>query len=147
MKPEFRDKVKLMINKRGFKETLRLFGDKEVIKRAYQDNPSEFLNQLNDLTSIEKSNVIYYVDKDKRPLLYYYPNKKNGNVYMDYDSIWMFFSEVIGLEYSEIQTIIKNWLEETYNLRGLTPDYVDFMSLMELEETYNLRGLTPKCDY
>jgi hypothetical protein len=26
-----------------------------------------------------------------------------------------------GLKYSEIQELIKEWLEETYNLRGLTP--------------------------
>jgi len=115
-------KVKTMVNKYGFDETLRLFDDNiDVIKRAYQDNPLEFLDQFNDLRPIEKGDKILYVDKDRNPLFYYYLDDNNGYVYINYERIWMFFEEVIGLEYDEIKDIIKNWLEETYNLRGLTP--------------------------
>jgi hypothetical protein len=117
-------KVKSMVNKYGVKETLRLFDNNtDIIKRAYQDNPSDFLNQFNDLTPVEKGDKIYYVDKDKLPLFYYYQGIKNGDVYINYYRIWLFFSEIIGMEYKEIQGIMKNWLEETYNLRGLTPDF------------------------
>jgi len=34
-------------------------------------------------------------------------------------------------------------LEETYNLRGLTPVHGQVIMQIPLEETYNLRGLTP----
>jgi len=111
-------KVKTMVNKYGFKETIRLFDNNiNIIKRAYQDNPSEFLNQFNNLILVKKEGITYYVDKDRLPLFYYY----DGYVFINYDRIWSFFEKVIGLERSEIQYIIKNWLEETYNLRGLTP--------------------------
>jgi len=114
-------KVKSMVNKYGLDQSIKLFGGKEIIKRAYLDNPSEFLNQFNDLIPIEKGNIIFYVDKDRLPLFYYYPDEKNDYVYINYDRIWLFFSKVIGLERSEIKEIINNWLEETYNLRELTP--------------------------
>ena len=115
-------RVKSMIDKYGVKETLRLFDDNtDIIRRAYQDNPLLFLGQFNDLIPVEQNNVIYYVDKDKRPL-FYYLDDENGEVYINYDRIWLFFSIVIGLDYKEIRGIIKNWLDETYNLRGLTPE-------------------------
>ncbi len=115
-------KVKSMVNKYGFKETLRLFdNNKDIIRRAYQDNPSEYLNQFNDLTPVEKDNKIYYVDKDRLPLFYYYQDEENGDVHIDYDRIWSFFQDVISLDYEKIQGVMENWLEETYNLRGLTP--------------------------
>ncbi len=133
-------KIKSMINKFGFKETIRLFdNNSEIIKRAYIDNPLTYLNQFNDLTPIEKDNKIYYVDKDRNPLFYYYPNKENGYVYINHGRIWKFFSKVIGLEYSEIQDIIKNWLEETYNIEGLTPSRYFVNELFKLEETYKIK--------
>ena len=122
-------KIKSMINKYGFKETLRLFdNNKDIIRRAYQDNPSEYLDQFNDLTPVEKDNKIYYVDKDRLPLIMYYQGKKNGNVHIDYGRIWSFFEDVISLDYEKIQGVMENWLEETYNLRGLTPYSYFFFS-------------------
>jgi hypothetical protein len=116
------DKIKSIIYKYGIVKSLDfIVNDKETIRQVYNNNLLEFLNQFNDLKTVEKSNVIYYVDKDKLPLFMYYQDKKNGNVYISYNRIWMFFSDVIGLKSEEIKGIMKNWLEETYNLRGLTP--------------------------
>ena len=116
------DRVKSIVYKYGIKQAIELVvGGVDTIRQAYEDNPLEFLNQFNDLTSFEKNSIIFYVDKDRNPLFYYYPNKENGYVYINNNRIWVFFEKVIGLKYSEIQTIINNWLEETYNLRGLTP--------------------------
>ena len=138
------DKIKSTISKYGLSKSLDLIvGGKDTIRQIYNNNLLEFLNQFNDLTTVEKSNVIYYVDKDKRPLFYYYHDEKNGNVYISYNRIWMFFSVIIGLKSEEIKGIMKNWLEETYNLRGLTPENHEWEQLNALEETYNLRGLTP----
>ena len=114
-------KVKSMVKKYGIEHTLNLF-DNDIIRNAYIDNPSEYLNQFNDLTPIQKDDKIYYVDKDRLPLFYYFQDKINGYVYIDYDIIWLFFSVVIGLKRSEIKDIINNWLEETYNITGLTPN-------------------------
>jgi len=115
-------KVKSMVEKYGFEHTLEFFdNNKDIIKHAYQDNPSEFLIQFNDLTPVDKGNIMYYVDKDRTPLFYYYQDRKNGDVYINYYRLWVFFSQVIGMDYKKIQGIIMNWLEDTYNLRDLTP--------------------------
>jgi hypothetical protein len=125
LKEEFDSKserVKSIVNKYGIEQAIEMVvGGPDTIRNAYQDNPLSYLNQFNDLTIVETDNKIVYVDKDRLPLFYYFPDEKNGYVYFNYDRIWMFFSDVIGLKYSEIQTIINNWLEETYNLRELTP--------------------------
>ncbi len=62
-------KIKSTIEKYGIEHAMNLFGDKGIIKRIYQNNPSEFLDQFNDLTPVEKDDRIYYVDKDRLPLL------------------------------------------------------------------------------
>jgi hypothetical protein len=114
-------KIKSTINKYGLDHSIELFGDKEVIRRAYQDNPLSFLNQFNDLTPVEKDDKIYYVDKDRLPLIMYYPDRKNGDVFINYGRIWSFIVKVFGFESTKIQKIIKKWLKDTYNLSGLTP--------------------------
>jgi hypothetical protein len=35
--------------------------------------------------------------------------------------IWSILEFVFGLKYSEIQKLVKEWLNEVYNLRGVTP--------------------------
>ena len=117
------ERVKSIVNKYGIEQAIEMVvGGPDTIRNAYQNNPESYLDQFNDLTQIEKGDKIFYIDKDGNHLFYYYPNKKNGYVYINFYKIWMFFYEVIGMERDEIQGIIKDWLEETYNLIGLTPD-------------------------
>jgi hypothetical protein len=120
MKTEFKDKVKSVVNKYGFEYALTMFDDKEIVRLAYGDNPSEFLNQFNDLRPVEKGDVIYYVNKDGLTL-FYYVNEKNAYVYINFERIWMFYSKVIGLIPYEIMVIMNKWLEDTYNLKDITP--------------------------
>ena len=47
-------------------------------------------------------------------------NKKNEQFWLDYESVWSFFERYFNLEYSEIQEIARDWLEETFKLRGYT---------------------------
>ena len=119
------DKIKSVIYKHGIFKSLNIIvGGKHTIKQIYINNPSEFLNQFNDLTPVENDDKIFYVDKNGLSLFYYNPDEKNGYVYINYHRIWMFFKEVINIEYSEIQDIINKWLDETYNLTGLTPPFI-----------------------
>ena len=116
------DKIKSVIYKHGIFKSLNIIvGGKHTIKQIYINNPSEYLNQFNDLTILKIDNKIYYVDKDNLPLFIYYPNHKYNTVYINNDKIWFFFSLIIKIEYSEIQSIIKKWLEQSHNLNGLTP--------------------------
>lgn len=112
------NKIKSIISKHGITKSIdMLVGGKNTIKQIYQDNPSDYLNHFNNLIPVEKGDRIYYVDKDRLHLFIL----ENKYVYINYERIWWFFYEVIGLKTTEIETIIKNWLEEIYNLKGLTP--------------------------
>jgi DNA/RNA-binding domain of Phe-tRNA-synthetase-like protein len=84
------------------------------------------LNWLNkefgNLTEVVRGDKTIYVDQNGLKLFYYYQDSKNRSVYINYNRIWIFFESIFGLDYSQTQKILKLWLEETYNLRGYTPE-------------------------
>jgi hypothetical protein len=77
--------------------------------------------EFGDLTKVVKDDRTYYVDENRKPLFYYYQDSKNGYVYINYDKIWVFFESIFGLNTLQTKEMLKVWLEETYNLRGVTP--------------------------
>ena len=85
------------------------------------------------LTNVVKDNITFYVDEDRKPLFMYFQDEKNGYVYIYYDRIWVFFESIFGLKDSQSQKILRVWLEETYNLRELTPAYLSANVFPELE--------------
>jgi hypothetical protein len=96
---------------------------KIIITESSRD--SLVLNWLNkefgDLTPVVKHDRTYYVDDNRKPLFYYYQDEKNGVIYINYDRIWVFFEDIFGLNTSQTKEILTIWLEQTYNLRGVTP--------------------------
>jgi len=78
-------------------------------------------NNFGDLTPIVMYDKTYYVNEDKLALFYYYNNKKNDYVYINYEEIWSFLESMFDMNDQQIQRVIRDWLEETYNLKGLTP--------------------------
>jgi hypothetical protein len=78
-------------------------------------------NNFGNLISVVKDNKTYYVNEDRLPLFNYYQDSKNEYVYINYSEIWSFLESMFGMEYQQIRGVIRDWLEETYNLKGLTP--------------------------
>ena len=124
LKEEFDSKserVKSMVNKYGINRSIELVvGGMDTIKQVYQDNPESYLDQFNDLIPVEKDDIIYYVDKDNMPL-FQILNMENRFIYISNKRIWLFFEEVIGLDYDEIAYFITKWLEEVYGIKGFIP--------------------------
>ena len=77
--------------------------------------------EFGNLTLVVKGDITFYVDKDRKPLFYYYQDEKNEYVNINYDRIWVFFESIFGLKDPQTQGILTIWLEETYNLRVVTP--------------------------
>ena len=96
-------------------------------------------NNFGNLIPVVKDNKTYYVNEDRLPLFYYYQDSKNEYVYINYREIWSFLESMFGMEYQQIQGVMRDWLEETYNLKGLTPYSIIIKSHIWLEETYNLK--------
>ena len=59
----------------------------------------------------------YYV-KDGKKIAF--QDKKNKEFWFDYDTIWSFLESMFSLKYKEVQSITKDWVDETLNLRGYT---------------------------
>jgi hypothetical protein len=123
MNEKLKYKIRNAVDKLGLDQSLNLFG-KDILKQTYIDNPESYLVQFNNLNPVDKGDYIYYVDNDNLPLFYYNKKEqesKNGDYYINYYRIWLFFEDVMGYDYTEIQEIIKEWSGTTYNLRELTP--------------------------
>ena len=96
-------------------------------------------NNFGDLNPIVKEYKTYYVNDDELPLFFYFQNRKNNDVYINYDKIWSVLETMFGMKSLQIKVVIRKWLEETYNLRDLTPINWWLEMIVELEETYNLK--------
>jgi hypothetical protein len=96
-------------------------------------------NNFGDLTKLVKDDRTFYVDKDQKPLFYYYQHSSNEFININYDRIWVFLKFMFGMEYPQTRDVIRYWLKETYNLRGLKPMYTQWPMEELLEEAYNLK--------
>ena len=94
--------------------------------------------EFGNLTPVVGDDRTFYVDENRKPSFYYYQDEKNGNVYINYHRIWVFFNSIFGLNVPQSQKILRVWLEETYNLRGHTPTLRMTLGENKLEEIYNL---------
>ena len=64
-------------------------------------------------------NSIFYI-KDKK--VYMEQDIEYGRLWVDYKTIWMDLKMWFSLDYYSIQSVITKWVEETYNIKGLTPE-------------------------
>ena len=95
-----------------------------------------------DLEPYETEKYSDYIFYRKGNEIIFDYNKKNGNVYVNYEEIWSFFESFFGMEYEQIQEITKIWVEERYNLRVTTTWDNGLRNRIMVEERYNLRVTT-----
>lgn len=65
------------------------------------------------------NDLILYANSDDEVIMKY--NKKNGMVFIDYIRIWSKIESLFSLNSNDVKSIMKVWLEETYDLRRVTP--------------------------
>ena len=88
--------------------------------------------EFGNLTPVVKDDRTYYVDENRKPLFYFYTGEENSNVFsnvfINFERIWVFFESIFDLKHNQAQEILKVWLEQTYNLRGLKPYHTLYLS-------------------
>ena len=123
------DKLKQMVLKLGWEKVAQILGGFDNLYRvAFNNDYNEFLNLFNNLEVVQSEKkpkfILYRFEKRNNIMVY---DTKNNYINLNYKVIWSFFEIGIGLEYDETQDIIKKWLDEVYNLRGIRPSSNDLM--------------------
>jgi hypothetical protein len=115
------DKLKQIILKDGWKRVSELlFGFENLYLKVFNNDYKEFLNLYNNLEVVQNKQHpqirVYSLENGNGVLI---EDTKKGEVTVS-QKIWTFFREGLGLQYEEIQEIIETWLEDVYNLTGVT---------------------------
>jgi hypothetical protein len=78
-------------------------------------------------------------------------DQKNNYLWCRYDTVWRVFETEFGLNYDEIQSIIKEQVEQAYGLKGVTPHLHGQEIWFQEEQAYGLKrggtGLRIKRSY
>jgi len=117
-----------------------------VVYEKYPDSifmiyDEQFLRQRK-LARVLDENIVY-PSKVKGKSLFCL-NYKNGWFDCIYDEIWSFLEHNYSSNYTDVQTFIKNMLEEHDKLQALTPAAVLKFRNRQLEEHDKLQTLTPE---
>ena len=137
MNQEQKELIINSVKELGLADTLTIFGgNKDIIRKAYIDNPERYMDYLiGDLLKEHKpvTDEIYFyrpivvvnynngeiIFECKRPD---YEFKLNGNLYVS-RGIWnYFYVNFMGFTTKEIENIIKSWITKNIpDLSSLTP--------------------------
>jgi hypothetical protein len=132
MEDKIKEKLLGLIKKVGFESVIKIVGSLDKTFEIFDiKEPMDFLNIFNDLESVqseEQENWTLYRYKKGHNFMIY--NRKNDYVYINYDEIWSFLGDKFGLNYDETQKLTVRWLDEVYNLRGVTPQMFLIGTLM-----------------
>lgn len=117
-----RSRLKSMIQDFGIINTAQMVGGvKNLFNLLNIKDPMDFLHLFDDLEVVQSEklkDLILFRYKPKYNFMIY--DTKNEEVYINYDEIWSFLRSNFGLNYQETQGLTKEWLDEVYNLRGVT---------------------------
>ena len=114
--------LKQQVKEFGFKDTAELVGGAEnLISIAFNNNSVEFLHLFDDLDVVQSEEKPYWtLFRYKKGYNFMIYDRKNEIVYINYYEIWSVLEDKFGLKYSETQRLTKIWLDEVYNLKGVT---------------------------
>jgi len=93
---------------------------------------------LTPKTTEKYPEFVFYFNPSNEVMMEY--DKENWDVYIHYEHIWSKVGSLFHLEYDDIQSIMKVWLEEDYKLVGVTPIRNKCRTRFELEEDYKLKN-------
>ena len=118
-----KEKLRNLIKKVGFESTTRVVGSLDKTFEIFDiKEPMDFLNLFNDLESVQSEEyehwTLYRYKKGHNIMIY---DRINEVVYINYYEIWSVLENKFGLNYDETQELTQRWLDEVYNLRGVTP--------------------------
>ena len=121
-----KEKLLGLIKKVGFESVTKIVGSLDKTFEIFDiKEPMDFLNLFNDLEVTQSDEyedwTLYRYMKGNNIMTY---NGRTEVIYINYNEIWSVLENKFGLNYSETQELTKRWLDEVYNLRGVTPKVI-----------------------
>lgn len=110
--------VKITLTKEQLEEIARQ--TQKVSKK--EEMEKEFLNLWNGCTlkfDFEKYSQSIFLMKDGK--YFFEQDFKRNYLWCSYNNVWSIFESKYGLEYNEIQSFIRDMVEQHFKLGGLTP--------------------------
>jgi hypothetical protein len=116
------DRLKSMVKQMGWEKTSKsVGGPKNLSKLGFNNNPMEFLNLFNDLNVVQSEEesylILYRYEKGNNIMIY---DRDQNEISISHDVIWFFLTKGFELSHPEIKELTEEWLNEVYNLRGVT---------------------------
>ena len=122
---------------------------KEEVHHLLKKHSFKLLNEwlLDECDQITHSDypdsILFKRRSDGKIIAEIYNVKENEYFLLHYDEIWSFFEKHFELKYEEIREIARDWLDETFKLKGYTPESKIPIGRWSLDETFKLKGYTP----
>jgi hypothetical protein len=128
-----------MIKEEGWNSAAELVGGIENLKKLTGiESPMDYLNLFNDMDVVQSKEepdwALFRYEKGNNMMIY---DKISKDFFVSYNVIWSFLEKGFGLNYSETQEVTKEWLDEVYNLKGVTPNVGILRESILLDEVYN----------
>ena len=119
---KFKDTIKLSLKEYGTQTTIDNVGGLDNFCKALNiESPMDFLHLFDDLDVVQSEEreewTLFRYRKGKNLMIY---NRISQYVYFNYKEIWSVLIRKFGLNNSEIKELTQEWLDEVYNLRGVT---------------------------
>ena len=116
------DRLKSMVKQMGWRTASKsVGGPKNLAKLGFNNDPMEFLNLFNDLNVVQSEEesylILYRYEKGNNIMIY---DRDQNEISISHDVIWFFLTKGFELSHPEIKELTEEWLNEVYNLRGVT---------------------------
>ena len=114
--------IKSMIKNLGTQSTIDNVGVWDNFCQVLNINsPMDFLHLFDVLEVIQfekkKNWTLFSYEKGNNLMIY---DRKKKEVYISHNEIWSFLDNEFSLTNPVIRGVIKKWLDEVYNLKGIT---------------------------
>ena len=114
--------LKQQIRDFGIQDAAELVGGMdELFSIMNIESPMDYLHLFDDLDIVqseEEKNWSLFRYEPRNNIMIY--DRKINEVYISYYEIWLVLQTHFALNYTERQRFTKRWLDEVYNLRGVT---------------------------
>ena len=119
------NRLEKVLKDNGTEKTIKLIGGWKNFRKVFKiESPMDFLHLFDDLEQVQSEEKDYWLlFRYKKGNNYMIYDREKKVVYISYYEIWSFLDVNFGLNYSEIKSLTQGWLDEVYNLRGVTTEF------------------------